>query len=342
MGASSHPHRSADRAAEGTGRDGTAQRLLNLLFILNATSAPIPTGEIISDSDLGYGSANPESDKRKFLRDRERLAELGIAVREVTREGGSESEESCWALDRARTFTGAAILSDDAQALLTAIDEYLPAAPALLARPVRSLRAKICTAAVAPDNASRGGEAVCSPAEEAIWTAFCLRRHMTCLYRNAHGDETKRTVAVYGIFSHEGLTYFTGLDTATGSVRTFRTDRVARVWRPAKPYEIPADFDIRDYLFLLFDFADAEATPATFSFPSTLPEGEIDSITHGRGIRETQGDTTLWRIEVRSMDAAAAFALSHAGCGMRPVAPEALVLSWKDAIRKAMARHENR
>ena len=42
---------------------------------------------------------------------------------------------------------------------------------------------------------------------------------------------------------------------------------------------------------------------------------------------------------VRDLDAAAAFALEHARDGMRPVAPAALVDTWRDTISKAVSAH---
>ena len=59
-------------------RNESARRILNLLFILNCTSRPLTTTEIITDSDLGYGMAGIESEKKKFQRDRKKLEEYGV------------------------------------------------------------------------------------------------------------------------------------------------------------------------------------------------------------------------------------------------------------------------
>ena len=68
---------------EGLELNETALRILNLLFILNASSVPLTTEQIISDADVGYGSANRASDLKKFKRDREKLAERGVIVKEI-------------------------------------------------------------------------------------------------------------------------------------------------------------------------------------------------------------------------------------------------------------------
>ena len=61
----------------------TALRILNLLFILNSSSVPLSTEQIVSDVDLGYGSGNRASDLKKFQRDRGKLAGRGIAVKKI-------------------------------------------------------------------------------------------------------------------------------------------------------------------------------------------------------------------------------------------------------------------
>ena len=80
--------------------DKTAQRILNLFFVLNSSPEPLTTEQIVLDSDLGYGSGNIDSDKRKFRRDRDKLLERGIVIREVRAAGAQETEESAWTIDR--------------------------------------------------------------------------------------------------------------------------------------------------------------------------------------------------------------------------------------------------
>lgn len=86
------------------GFDKTAQRILNLFFVLNSSPEPLTTEQIVLDSDLGYGSGNIDSDKRKFRRDRDKLLERGILIKEVRPTGAQETEESSWTIDREHTF----------------------------------------------------------------------------------------------------------------------------------------------------------------------------------------------------------------------------------------------
>lgn len=108
------------------GFDKTAQRILNLFFVLNSSPEPLTTEQIVLDSDLGYGSGNVDSDKRKFRRDRDKLLERGIVIEEVRAAGAQETEESAWTIDREHTFAaGGLITADDADILLNAIDQTL-------------------------------------------------------------------------------------------------------------------------------------------------------------------------------------------------------------------------
>ncbi len=126
------------------GFDKTAQRILNLFFVLNSSPEPLTTEQIVLDSDLGYGSGNIDSDKRKFRRDRDKLLERGILIKEVRPAGAQETEESSWTIDREHTFAaGGLITADDADILLNAIDQTLAAGSSTFAAPLADIRSKI-------------------------------------------------------------------------------------------------------------------------------------------------------------------------------------------------------
>ena len=126
------------------GFDKTAQRILNLFFVLNSSPEPLTTEQIVLDSDLGYGSGNIDSDKRKFRRDRDKLLERGILIKEVRPSGAQETEESSWTIDREHTFAaGGLITADDADILLNAIDQTIAAGSSTFAAPLADIRSKI-------------------------------------------------------------------------------------------------------------------------------------------------------------------------------------------------------
>ncbi|OUP10438.1 WYL domain-containing protein [Collinsella sp. An2] len=339
--------------SRSTEREDAAQRLLNLVFTLSCATMPLTTEQIVSDTDLGYGSDNRASDLRKFRRDREELARQGILITEVRPEGTPETDPGRWAIDRERTFAaGGIVTADDADLLVHAIDDYLSVPGNPLARPLSSVRRKLVAAGMTTDTLSAdGGEgptdgkaSSLSPMLDAVWTSYALRLALPIAYRDARGNLIKRTVSIYGLFSLDGRTYFTGLDDHTNTVRTFRIDRVERAWRPKGSYVIPPDFNIRDHLFLPFDFSRNEAMAARFTLPDSTPREEALAIGGGRGSLKHDDEHACWTwdVEVRDLRAAAAFALAHARSGLRPVQPKALVDCWCELVKEAIARHENR
>lgn len=320
------------------GFDKTAQRILNLFFVLNSSPEPLTTEQIVLDSDLGYGSGNIDSDKRKFRRDRDKLLERGIVIREVRAAGAQETEESAWAIDREYTFAaGGLITADDADILLDAIDQTLATESSAFATPLADIRSKIAYLA----GASTTGEppAHRTPTVDAVWTAFAERCALRFLYQNSRGEQKERTVCVYGMFEREGTAYFCGLDNATDEIRTFRCDRIVRAWRPSKAYSIPADFNLNDRLFFSFDFADRDPVAATFSFAPQAQADMVSGLTRGRGELARTAEGWTWTIGVRDLDAAASFCMEHAMDGMRPVAPKELKQAWNRLIERTVHEH---
>ena len=178
-----------------------------------------------------------------------------------------------------------------------------------------------------------------SPAVDAVWSAFAERCALRFLYQNGRGEQRERTVCVYGMFEREGTAYFCGLDNATDNIRTFRCDRIIRAWRPSKAYAIPADFNLNDYLFFEFDFADRPPVAATFSFSRGAQADMISGLTRGRGeLMRTEAGWT-WTVDVRDFEAAASFCMAHAMDGMRPVAPDSLKQAWNHLIERTVHEH---
>lgn len=333
----------------------TALRVLNLLFILNASATPLSTEQILRDSDLGYGSANRASDLKKFKRDREKLAEHGVSIVEVRPAGAKQTEESLWTIDRANTYATLGIITQkDADTLLRAVDECLARKEIPYRRALISIRHRLhalthplkqsdSDGADGRDADSRAaiGTAPSDRIADALWSAYTLKRKVRFAYRDARGRDTSRTMAIWGIFTQHGHSYYVGLDEQSGGVRTFRGDRITRVWRPSGNYTIPRWFNIHDYLFLPFDMAGGMTTAVSFWFPDGIGQAEIESLTKGRGTLERRSDTGawIWTVKVSDMRAAAQFALAHAQMGMRPQSPRQLVDAWNTMIDKAVESH---
>ena len=328
------------RNGEVDDKTAAARRILNLLFILNSASAPIPTSQIISDSDLGYGSSTVDSDKRKFQRDRDLLAEQGIIIKDVRPQGGSQTEEASWVIDREHTFIAGGLLDmETLEILLRVVDLELESPDSPFLVPARRIRTKLLELTeIQPTDAPHNQP---TPAEEAVWTAFSLKKQLKFTYVNVRGEKKKRSCCIYGFFSEAGKGYFVGLDDSSDKVKTFRIDNVLSVRKPGDSYEIPQDFSIHDYFFLPFDFAEGPKTTAVFAFPSQRTELELSTFTHGRGevARDTEHDRWLWTIETPDLSGAARFVLGHADLEPRPVEPPELIDAWNNEIDKAVCAH---
>lgn len=360
-----------DAAMAAGALNASTMRLLNLFFILNAADTPLSTTRIISDADMGYGSGNEASDKKKFQRDREQLAQHGIAITEVKMEGSAGNEESWWQIDRVRTHTQPGSISpDDASIVLAAIDETFELHANNLERwPLQRAYLKLLDAAGEHQvsEAASSSDAY-STQMQGIWNAVAAKRAAHFTYRDGAGVLKQHVVSVYGTFTRNRISYFTGFDQEANDIRTFRTDRVISSTRPPKgtpTYEIPAEFDLRRHQFLPFDFSSEPETDTVFSFPATMSTPEIERITNRRGTlvypnmasgspsdlsSETASGCTdapernpetaiLWQIGVRDLDAAAGWALEHASRGMRPRSPQALIDAWRARIDRALGAH---
>ena len=332
--------------SDGSGElNESARRILNLLFVLNCSTRPLTTTEIITDSDLGYGAAGVESEKKKFQRDRKKLEDYGIHIREVKESGASETEESRWEIDRGRTHIDTAVITqNDADMLVHAVDEYLK-------REIISFRSALlrirAVAAAIDTDIEEGEDAVGEQFDDQaqnvldmVWTACCSHKSLPFCYRDSKGEESKRTVSIYGIFNQANQCYFVGLDNLSNSIRTFRTDRIVSVNRPRGSYTVPDDFSLDSFQFLPFDLGNEEETPVEFSFPAHAVEEEIKVLTLGRGMLKQQADGSLhWKITVKNLAAAASMALANASLGMRPCAPASLVSLWNSMITEAVEPH---
>lgn len=243
--------REVQRSARENDRQDAVHRILNLLFILNASRIPLTTSQILDDEELGYSAAKRESAMKQFKRDRQKLESLGIVVAEVKERGASEREESSWAIDQERTHAVPRLITaDDADLLAKALTDHLLSPGLPYRRPLERIVAKLTSArGLTPPDLPGLPDASQDNVLEAVWTAFSLRLKLTFEYENARGEATKRTVCVYGLFSVKGVSYLAGLDEKSSQVRTFRIDRIQRVWKPKGTYAIPADFDVTDFLF---------------------------------------------------------------------------------------------
>jgi predicted DNA-binding transcriptional regulator YafY len=113
--------------------------------------------------------------------------------------------------------------------------------PAALARRIDALLSTVDFTAPA-----REPSRTRSPATEvllALADAAQCRRSVTIAYTNWRGVASERGLDAYGLVFHAGRWYVTGRDHTSGSVRTFRLDRIATARPGESTFEVPAGFD---------------------------------------------------------------------------------------------------
>jgi predicted DNA-binding transcriptional regulator YafY len=69
------------------------------------------------------------------------------------------------------------------------------------------------------------------------------RHPVQVTYTSWHGHSSERGLDPYGLVFHNGRWYVTGHDHASGSVRTFRLDRIGAVRPTDGAFDVPAGFD---------------------------------------------------------------------------------------------------
>jgi len=81
-----------------------------------------------------------------------------------------------------------------------------------------------------------------------VSTAIRGRRRFRFAYLSHAGDASQREIEPYGVAHVDGRWYIAGRCLLRKALRTFRLDRVSQPEIGAERFEIPADFDIREYL----------------------------------------------------------------------------------------------
>ncbi len=76
-----------------------------------------------------------------------------------------------------------------------------------------------------------------------LGAATAQHRAVALAYRSWRGDESRRELDPYGLVFHAGRWYVTGLDHASGEIRTFRLDRIGSVTRLDRAFTVPDGFD---------------------------------------------------------------------------------------------------
>lgn len=316
------------------------ERLLDLVAMLLDATAPVPWANIRAAFPDDYGGTD-EASERKFERDKAELLELGIPL--LWQAGDAEGAQG-YVIDRDAYYLPEVGLSPEELAVLyaagsAALDSGAFPGRQDLAHALRKVGFFIDGPLPAPkvrlelaDHAAAGP----LPARlDALWGAINARKAVTIDYFSPHGQAlTTRTVDPWGLALRRGQWTLVGYCHLRQAPRSFLVHRLRALTvngqKPRRPdFEVPADFDIDDYvatwpwLFRIhpkvtvgLELTGALAPLASRLFPTA----------------QAAGPSATFTLEVTSLDELLRYALS--------LGPEVRVLSPPEAVarHRAMAQ----
>ena len=306
-----------------------AERILGIAMGFMNIDHPITSKQV---SEAFYPDDEGDAFKRKFLRDRDQLASCGIVIRQA----GEREGDALWQLDAASSYPSAERLPVRQAAVIELACRPLLSDPTF---PYTEALATALAKVVGSFDGVRPGRPAelmrQGPIMRTLRRCLAQRRLVRVSYLDAKGSKSERELAAYGFFGLRGRMYLVAADAANMGMppKTFRCDRVRKATEVrGSSYEIPDDFDVDDFMLLPFQIG-----PAVCAATFVVPDGRIHDLRHdslGKGTLERRGDEWRWRVGVSDIDGAAAWAISE---GIRPKAPQELVLAWREALEGVIA-----
>ena len=289
------------------------------------------------------GLAPDDSDetfRKQFSRARERLGKVGIALRERICPDG----EMRYSVDAGLSYGSMSDISLQPQEALRlfalmscCLRGHIPYADDLRAGMARV--ARLTHTDDAPESAD---DAPATPDDEplleAITQAHARRRPARIAYADADGRKTTRVVRVYGFFQRRGHAYFAAADETSGQVRVFRVSRLRSVSvmdDGQATYDVPADFDVHDFMRLPFQYGAGMHT-LVMRKGDLFPEQRQASLTEGHG----SWDGDEWSVEAHDARAAAQWATFAAlSNDVTPVGDEDVMTHVREGLAKVARVH---
>lgn len=285
---------------EDTRQAQQATRLVNLAYLLSGP--PRTFAEIRAEMEkIGAYQGEPETARKAFTRDKQKLRGLGIDVAEADDTYRIEVRNV-----RPRHDLGA----EELASLRFAAERLVPAVDPVVRQDLRSGLAKLGAGDLQGPSEWRAPATV-SRVLLLVHDAHRSRRPLQIHYTNAQGESTTRVLHPWALRCSEGHWYVRGWDSLSTSERTFKIDRIdpERVAFTSGTFHAPSDLE-RTLTTLRaepWEWGEAEPTSVRLRLPAAvaahvLPAGAtlvVDS------------DTTEAEMSVRDLDAFASWLLRH-------------------------------
>ena len=259
--------------------DLEAQRILAIAIALINAKRPLPTSYFY---DNFYPGRDDEVRRKSFQRDRYRLARCGLVVKRDVSAGAA-----AWAIDRTSLAQPNALTPTEALTIDVALLPFASEPSFPYAEDLRMALSKI-DRSFSEVTVARLHQRACrrSRAQELVERCLSARHALRITYVKANDTQVERTVGVCGLFSLRGVSYMVAVRLETGQeatpAHTYNIDRIVKASELSRlTYDIPSDFEVRDYIKLPFQIGH-ESYLARFRIPKQLLH-EFRSETRGRG-----------------------------------------------------------
>lgn len=310
------------------------ERLVNLTMALLNSRRYMKKSEIFKKVS-GY-SGTEETKERMFERDKDDLRSLGIEIEVASHDPLFEDEPGY----RIRPDAYQLPLTD-----LTQKESSIIAAALGLWRASGLEQDAITAARRVYSNAEIASEIFdkqISPVEFtedrliSVSRALAAKSTITFDYRkNDHERGEQRKVNPFGLSAWQGNWYLVGEDLNRDDIRVFRLSRISseiEVSRKRESYEIPNDFDVKDYLIML------EKNEVNVRFKILKDQGTgIRQI--ASSINSVDDDSDLIEARYSNEQDAIRDALWYADCA-ELIAPEQLRIEVKANLERIIRNHE--
>lgn len=321
-----------DGFREPTEDEKTTRRVLSLAIVLINANRPLLTSEIRGEV---YPDLSTAVFRKTFQRDRERLALCGMALRN----GKKACDESTWLIDEESSLANRDALTSEEALTLDLLLAPLASDPSIpYAQDLRMALAKIdrsfddsATHVYLPPEARQRNNSLTR-----VEGALAARHAITVRYVRSDESETNRTLAPYGLFHFRGDAYLVAAKMDDGVVcdeppHTYKLGRMHGVREIARlSYEIPADFDVRDYVKLPFQMGEASCE-AVFEAQDDMREDVLAALASYESVHR-DSDPRRLRTWISDVRIAASWAIAE---GVVPIEPSTLVEEWRKQLIRA-------
>ncbi len=306
--------------------DKAARRVLSVAITFINATRPLTVSEVKRDlyAELGDGAF-----RKAFVRDRERLSAAGL----VLRNGPRIDNETTWETDEESSFARESLLTRQDALTLDLLLLPLASDPSFpYGRDLRMALTKIDrsfdgSSTVSIPSAARQRDTRLTSVEECL----ARRQVIRMTYERADGTVTNREVAPYGLFSLNSNNYLIAARIDDDEVQDPHTYNLSRIQRMQvvrrRTYEVPDDFDIRDFIRLPFQIGATSGT-AEFEIPADVLR-EVRPRVAGHGTWVRHGDSARFITDYSDIDSAASWAVAE---GAIPVSPRELVDAWREVL----------